>query len=175
LAFYSDDGGVTWSSYTITTPASNTINWRSLAVNDDGTLWVAVGGRSGAGNGGQIWYSADNGATWTESTTHPLYGLGSLHLYTQVLWDSDNSRFVVQGYENSGAASATVAHSADGATWTTTSGIVTAINDTDAWSTGRKSLLYNSSANKYFKGSDDGIWESDDLTQAATSRIWDNQ
>lgn len=93
---WSSDGGETWD--TTTAIASNT--FRDVDVNNDGTLWVAVG------HGGAIYTSTDpTSGTWTARTS------GTANDLTCVRWDDGAQEWVA------GGASGTLLSSADGVTW----------------------------------------------------------
>ncbi len=76
----STDLGMTWADQTPSGPAHGQ-NWVSMASSTNGTKLVAVAGGgndvAGPGSTGDIWTSADGGATWTDQTpsgpAHDLY------------------------------------------------------------------------------------------------------
>jgi hypothetical protein len=66
----SSDAGATWTNRTQGTPASG-LEWLGVASDSTGTRLVAINGPSGSPGGdidGDIWASADSGATWTNQT-----------------------------------------------------------------------------------------------------------
>lgn len=107
---YSDDGGATWSATNYTEETTPFTLIRSMVWN--GSKFVAIGAfQTGSGfstvTAGVIAHS-DDGATWTEVTTHPF----ATTMISCLVWDGKN--FVAFS-----STSPLVAHSGDGKNWNT--------------------------------------------------------
>jgi photosystem II stability/assembly factor-like uncharacterized protein len=105
----SSNGGATWTNRTASTPAAG-FDWGSVASDSSGTHLVAVAliGAAGPSSSGDVWTSADAGATWTKRTSIPI---SSGRPLGPVVSDSTGARLVV-------AAGDVWSSTDSGATWT---------------------------------------------------------
>lgn len=108
-SYRSTDDGVTWSS---AVSIGTTLSGCAVG-NDGGNNWVIVGLDAGFTNGFKS-RSTDNGATWSESSSVFYHSGGHQH----VVWDSNNSVFVVAGVNASTFDNAVYSSADGGATWT---------------------------------------------------------
>jgi hypothetical protein len=104
----SADAAATWTNRTYGTPASGQ-GWVSVASDSTGTHLVAVTGAAGTLPGGDIWTSADAGATWSKRKT--LTSTSRYLLGTIAASDSTGAHLLV-------AAGDIWTSTDSGATWT---------------------------------------------------------
>jgi hypothetical protein len=111
----SSDSGTTWINRTQGTPASGRA-WQSVASDATGTHLVAVNAPSGAPGGGlldgDIWTSADSGATWNNQTQGTA---ASGNQWSAVVSDASGTHFAAVCSHQS--ANDVWASSNSGATW----------------------------------------------------------
>jgi len=108
-------GGVNWIDRTQGTAAEN-LPWRGVASDATGTRLVAITTAGVAGQGGDIWTSADAGATWANRTTATA---ATGQRWWSVTSDATGSRLVAVAEWPDGSGGDDVWTSADsGATWT---------------------------------------------------------
>lgn len=112
------DFGITWTKIRDTADA-NGYGARMVhcAWSYDGKLWVGAGATAAKALNNDVWYSSDDGATWTRATASAAFS-GRLAAMCCVF---DGKMWIMGGYDDAGSYSATdtIYYSTDGATWTT--------------------------------------------------------
>lgn len=112
------DFGITWTKIRDTADANGYGARSSHCVwSYDGKLWVGAGATAATVFNNDVWYSSDDGATWTRATASAAFS-GRAAAMCCVF---DGKMWIMGGYDNAGTYSATdtIYYSTDGVTWTT--------------------------------------------------------
>jgi uncharacterized repeat protein (TIGR02543 family) len=102
--YMASDGTFSYTN-TMSTPLT-TYFWSSLGVNSDGTKLIATSRGAGTNNaGGNVYTSADSGATWTESSGSSGANAGGTHGdWMNAAMSADGSAMMAVGFNSGGVS-----------------------------------------------------------------------
>ncbi len=162
----SADAGATWTNRTKGTRASGQ-GWKSVASDSNGTHLVAAIGAAGASPGGDVWTSADAGATWNKRKT--MASTAGFVLGPTVASDSTGAHLFV-------AARDIWTSTDSGATWTdATAGTPAAAQnwvDMAADSTGTHLVAITAYSDIWTSADSGATWTNQTRGTAASGQDW---